>query len=359
MRSLCAQAMLLKGMIPKQKIMKVLFIGGTGIISSACSQLAVERGIELFHFNRGMSRSTRSVDGVKLLKGDIRDKKSSLQIIKEHEFDCVVDWVAFTPDHIEADIELFLGRTKQFIFISSASAYQTPPEKLPISESTPLNNPFWEYSRDKIACEQLLKKAYVEKGFPYTIVRPSHTYDKTLLPFEGGVTVLHRILNGKPIVMFGDGSSVWTITHHRDFAKGLVGLIGNSKAIAEDFHITTDELLTWENIYTIVAEVLGKTLSKVYVASEKFATYHKAMGDSVLGDKMHSMVFDNSKIKATVPDFACTIPFRDGIQEVLAWHLARMEELAIDPELDAVFDRIVADKKIGCVSQIGIPKSQG
>lgn len=325
--------------------MKVLFIGGTGIISSACSQLAVERGIDLFHLNRGTSNSIRSIEGVNQLTGDIRDPKSALAAIEGHDFDCVVDWISFTTDHIQANIDLFSGRTKQFIFISSASAYQTPAETLPITEKTPLENPYWEYSRNKIACEELLKKAHKESGFPYTIVRPSHTYDKTLLPFEGGITVLNRILQDKPVVMFGDGSSIWTITHHRDFAKGLVGLLGNNKAIAEDFHITNNELLTWEGIYAIIAKQLGKTLDKVYITSNEFATYHKDMGDSVMGDKMHSSIFDNSKIKSVVPDFDCTIPFEEGIKEVLDWHMQRIDVLKSDPEIDAVFDKIVADKR--------------
>jgi nucleoside-diphosphate-sugar epimerase len=213
----------------------------------------------------------------------------------------VVDWIAFLPEHIQTDIELFEGKTAQFIFISSASAYQTPAKKLPITEKTPLENPVWQYSRDKIACERLLEEAYKTSGFPYTIVRPSHTYDKTLLPFEGGFTVFKRILDKKPVVLFGDGSSIWTFTNHRDFAPGLVGLIGNEKAIAEDFHITNNELLTWNMIYDTIAKLVGKDLKKVCVPSDFFAKYHKEMGDSVLGDKMHSSIFDNSKIKSVVP----------------------------------------------------------
>lgn len=323
--------------------MKILFIGGTGIISSACSELVIKKGYELYHLNRGKTSSLRKIDGVKNIIADIRDIKQTQEAIKNYSFDCVVDWIAFTPEHIKTDIELFSGKTKQFIFISSASAYQTPAKELPITEETPLDNPFWEYSRDKIACESLLIDAYKESGFPYTIVRPSHTYDKTLLPFEGGFTVFNRILNNKPVVMFGDGTSIWTITHHKDFAKGLVGLIGNEKAIGEDFHITNNELLSWNKIYDIIADLSGKKLDKVYIPSIEFANYHKEMGDSVLGDKMHSSIFDNSKIKEFVPDFNCTIPFSEGAKEVVDWHLSNLDKLEADSEIDQVFDTIIND----------------
>ena len=210
--------------------MKVLFIGGTGIISSACSPLAIEQGMELYLLNRGTSFRP-APERAKLLHGDIRNPESVRQAIGDLHFDAVVDWIAFTPEHIEADIELFNGRTDQFIFISSASAYQKPIASLPITESTPLHNPYWEYSRNKIACEERLVKAYREDGFPMTIVRPSHTYDQTLLPMGGGYTVVNRMRQGKKVIVHGDGTSLWTMTHHRDFAKGFVGLLGNNHAI--------------------------------------------------------------------------------------------------------------------------------
>ena len=325
--------------------MKVLFIGGTGIISSACTQLAVERGMELYHLNRGESIGKRPVHGVKHLCGDIRDRASAANAIAGHQFDCVVDWISFTTEHIQANIDLFAGRTKQFIFISSASAYQTPARTLPITERTPLDNPFWEYSRNKIACEHLLHQTHATNGFPYTIVRPSHTYDRTLLPFEGGFTVFKRILDGRPVPMFGDGTSIWTITHHRDFAQGLVGLIGNARAIGEDFHITTNELLTWNGIYETIAALAGKPLVRVYLPSHEYAKYDKKMGDSVVGDKMNSSIFDNSKIKSAVPGFECAIPFAEGAKEVVAWHVEHLCELQADAATDAVFDRMVADWK--------------
>ena len=234
-----------KGDVP----MKVLFIGGTGKISSACTHLAVEKGIDLYLLNRG--QTDRPVpEGVHVLQGDIRDPESARRALHGLEFDAVVNWIAFTPDHVETDLELFRGRTGQYLFISSASAYQKPPNALPITESTLLANPFWLYLRNKIACEDRLVRAYHEEDFPFTVVRPSHTYDRTMLPFNGGYTVVDRMRKGKPVIVHGDGTSLWVLTHHRDFAKAFVGLLGNNHAIGDAFHITSDELLTWNQITT-------------------------------------------------------------------------------------------------------------
>src|SRR5262245_21564478 len=211
---------------------KILFIGGTGVISSACAQLAVEHGMNLCLLNRGQSERSISA-GVEILRGDIRERDSIKGVLAARTFDVVVDWIAFTPDHIEVDLELFRDRTAQYIFISSASVYQTPPVLLPVTESTPLHNPFWAYSRAKIACEERLMKALREEGFPVTIVRPSHTYDRTLFPMHGQYTVVNRMREGKEVIVHGDGTSLWTLTHHRDFAKGFVGLLGNSHARGE------------------------------------------------------------------------------------------------------------------------------
>src|SRR3954447_19090465 len=225
--------------------LKVLFIGGTGVISSACSDLAVDRGIDLYVLNRGASSQRPLPAKAHLLQGDIRDAASARAALDGLDFDVVVDWVAFTPEHVQADIDLFAGRTRQYVFISSASAYQTPPTLLPVRESTPLRNPAWRYSQEKIACEDLLVRAYRETGFPMTIVRPSHTYDRTLVPCDGGWTVIDRMRRGKEVVVHGDGTSLWTLTHHVDFAKGFVGLLGLPQAIGDSFHITSDEVLTW------------------------------------------------------------------------------------------------------------------
>ena len=321
--------------------MRVLFIGGTGIISSACSELAIKKGIELYHLNRGKSQSIRTISGVKQIIADIRNFEETKHALKGYTFDTVVDWISFVPEHIEQNIVLFKDITKQYIFISSASIYQTPPQTLPITEETPRENPIWEYSRNKIACEDILLDACINQGFPATIVRPSHTYDKTLLPIEGGYTVVQRILNNKPIVVHGDGSSIWTLTHHTDFAKGLIGLIGKEQAIGQAYHITSDEWLTWNRIYELLGDALGKEPIVVHVPSDVIATYNKEIGDSLLGDKTHSMIFDNSKIKALVPNFTCEIPFEQGIQEIVSWYNTHPEFQIVDSELNKIFDLII------------------
>lgn len=320
--------------------MKVLFIGGTGIISSACAPLAVERGIELYLLNRGQSQRP-SPPGATVLQGDIRDRDSALQALGDHQFDVVVEWIAFTPEHIETDLRLFHGRTRQYIFISSASAYQTPPVNLPVTESTPLHNPYWAYSRNKIACEERLLRAYREDGFPMTVVRPSHTYDQTLLPMHGGYTNVHRMRQGKKVIVHGDGTSLWTMTHHRDFAKGFVGLLGNNHAIGETFHITSDELLTWNQIVELVAQAAGIEAQIVHIPSDFIAHFNSNWGDSLLGDKTHSMIFDNSKIKRLVPGFAAAIPFAQGAREIMAWYDADPARQVVNTELDHLMDRII------------------
>jgi nucleoside-diphosphate-sugar epimerase len=319
--------------------MKVLFIGGTGTISSACSQLAVERGIDLYLLNRG--QSTRPVpEGAQVLRGDIRDKASVREVLGAETFDVVVNWVAFTPEHI--DLELFRGRTQQYIFISSASAYQTPPTNLPVTESTPLSNPYWEYSRAKIACEERLMQAYRQEGFPITIVRPSHTYDRTMLPMHGRYTVVDRMRKGKKVIVHGDGTSLWVLTHHRDFARGFVGLLGNSQAIGEAFHITSDALLTWNQIFEIVGRAAGSEARIVHVPSDLIAAFDSEWGVGLLGDKSHSMIFDNTKIKRVVPDFAATIPFARGAEEIINWYDADPSRQVVDAELDQLMDKIIA-----------------
>jgi nucleoside-diphosphate-sugar epimerase len=321
--------------------MKALFIGGTGIISSACSRLAVSRGIELFHLRRG--KTARPVpEAITILAGDIRDPQSARRAVGDLRFDVVVDFIAFTPEQIEADIALFRGRTQQYVFISSASAYQTPPASLPVTESTPLDNPIWAYSRAKIACEERLLRAYREERFPFTIVRPSHTYDRTLFPCHGGYTVVDRMRRGKKVVVHGDGTSLWTLTHHEDFARGFVGLLGNSGAIGQAVHITSDEWLTWDQIHHILAQAAGTRADIVHLPSEVIARLDPEWGDSLLGDKTHSMVFDNSKVKRLVPDYRAAIPFSRGAEEILAYHDADPARRAVDRDLDALTDRLVA-----------------
>lgn len=323
--------------------MKVLFIGGTGIISTACSELAVRRGIELYHLNRGQSKRLAPA-GTKTLRGDIRQPGSAAAALGDLRFDCVVEWMAFTPQHVQQDIELLRGRTGQYIFISSASAYHKPPLSLPVTESTPLHNPFWEYSRDKAACEALLLQAYRQEGFPMIVVRPSHTYDRTLLPFHGGYTTVARMRAGKPVVVHGDGTSLWTMTHASDFAVGFVGLLGNPQALGETFHITSDEWLSWNQIYEMVGQAAGAQPRLVHVTSEQIAALDERWGDSLLGDKAHSMIFDNSKIRRFVPDFNPVVPFWRGVQEIMAWYDADPSRQVVEPYIDELQDRLTNGK---------------
>lgn len=319
---------------------KVLFIGGTGIISSACSQLALERGLDLYLLNRGQSIRPAPA-GVTVLNGDIRNAEAARQALGDHQFDAVVNWIAFTPEHVETDLALFSGRTRQYIFISSASAYQTPPARLPITESTPLHNPYWAYSRAKIACEERLLQAYRRDGFPMTIVRPSHTYDKTLLPMDGGYTVVNRMRQGNKVIVHGDGSSLWTLTHHRDFAKAFVGLLGNNHALGETFHITSDELLTWNQIFELVAGAAGAEAQIIHIPSDFIAKFDADWGAGLLGDKMHSMIFDNTKIKRIVPDFVASIPFAQGVKEIMAWYDADPARQTVNTNFDQRLDDII------------------
>lgn len=322
--------------------MKILCIGGSGIISNACTHEALAQSMQVYHLNRGITNAIRPTPPtVVQLTADIRNTNEVASIIQNMHFDAVIDFISFEPEHIEQNIKLFAHKTSQYFFISSASAYQTPPEKLPVTERTPLCNPIWQYSRNKIACETLLRNAYKTQNFPAIIIRPSHTYDHTLLPIEGGYTVLHRMMQNKPIVIHGDGSSLWTLTHAKDFAKGLIGLIGNTNAIGEDFHITSDEYLSWNAIYTIIAQELNVDLQPVYVPSQSIAKYNKQIGDSLLGDKTHSMIFDTRKIKQFVPNFTCTIPFSAGAKEIIAWHTSNLHTLHVDTQLDAQFESII------------------
>ena len=320
--------------------MKALFIGGTGNISSACVELALARGIEVTLLNRGTSG--RPVpNGAQVVNGDIRDPQSVRAALGSRSFDVVAEFVAFTPEHIETDLELFRGRTGQYIFISSASAYQTPPAILPVTESTVLDNPYWEYSRNKAACEERLVRAYREEKFPITIVRPSHTYSAPYVPVEGGWTTIDRMLRGEPVIVHGDGTSLWTLTHANDFAKGFVGLMGNAHAIGEAFHITSDEWLTWNQIHEILAAAAGVKPTLVHVPSDLIAAYDKAWGESLLGDKTHSFILDNCKVKHLVPDFICTTPFSRGAEEIIAWHMADPARQQVDPAFNALCDRIL------------------
>lgn len=323
---------------------KVLFIGGTGIISSACSELAVGMGMDLTLVNRGQSQRPAPA-GARLVNADIGDTEAVSRALGRQRFDCVVDWIAFTPDQIERDIALFAGRAGQYVFISSASAYQTPPASLPVIESTPLANPYWEYSRNKIACEERLLAEYRKNGFPFTVVRPSHTYDRTYIPIEGGYTAIRRMREGKKVVVHGDGTSLWVLTHHTDFAKGFVGLLGNPRAVGEAFHITSDEVLNWNQIVQTFAMAAGVEAKIVHVPSDIIAAYDRRWGDGLLGDKAVSMVFDNSKIKRLVPSFVCTTPLAWGARECIAWVDADPARQRLDERMDRLMDELIAARE--------------
>jgi nucleoside-diphosphate-sugar epimerase len=327
--------------------LSVLFIGGSGIISSASTRLAVERGLDLTVLNRGESTTRPLPDGVRALRADVRDPASVRAALGDREFDAVVDWVAFTPGHVRTDVELFEGRTGQYVFISSASAYQTPPSRLPVTESTPLRNPHWQYSRDKIACEDLLVRAYREDGFPATIVRPSHTYDRTLVPLDGGWTSLERMRQGKEVVVHGDGTSLWTLTHHTDFAQGFVPLLGHPRTLGEAFHLTSDDVLTWDQITHALAAAAGVEARIVHVPSDVIASHDPEWGAGLLGDKAHSMVFDNSKLRSVVPGYRATVPFEQGAREIVDWFDADPARKVVDAGLDALMDRLVATYRVG------------
>lgn len=323
--------------------MRVLFIGGTGVLSSACSRLALEQGFELYVLNRGQTTVRPLPAGARLLCCDINDRASVERALGSLRFDCVCNFIAFAPDQVERDVALFTQRTQQYIFISSASVYKKPVSHWPITESTPAHNPFWQYSQDKIACEVQLQNAWQQQGFPATIVRPSHTYDATLLPFDpylGGGTVLERMRRGKPVVVHGDGTSLWTLTHHRDFAQGLLGIVGNPKAVGETFHITSDELLSWNEIYELVARAAGVEPRLVHVPSHIIARHHPAWGAGLLGDKAHSVWFDNSKIRRFVPDYRPRIPFAHGVREIIDFYDRHPEYQPVDPKLDALMDQL-------------------
>lgn len=320
--------------------MKVLFIGGTGIISSACSQRCIEKGIELYLLNRGQTNYDMPPEA-KLIQADIRDPQVTQKALKNYTFDVVVDWVAYTVEHIETDLALFQNRTQQYVFISSASAYHKPILNLPIAESTPLHNPFWQYSRNKIACEERLIKAWREQDFPITIVRPSHTYNKTKLPIHGGYAAIARMRQGKKVIVHGDGTSLWVLTHHADFAVGFVGLLGNHHTIGETFHITSDEVLTWNQIYDILAQKAGCTADKLYLPSTVIAQYDAEWGAGLLGDKANSVIFDNTKIKRFVPEFNARISFSQGAEEIINWYDSNPSQQIIPPEFDQQMDRLV------------------
>lgn len=323
--------------------MKILFIGGTGNISASVSRLALERGLDLFLFRRG--QRAVEIPGAQGFNGDIYRAEEAGRLLAGSTWDAVVDWIAYTPADLERDFQLFYGKTRQFIFISSSSAYQKPLSHPVITESTPLHNPFWEYSRNKIACENWLMQAYRQHGFPVTIVRPSHTYD-TVLPLAIGgwteYTAVERMKRGQEVIVHGDGTSLWTLTHAEDFARGFVGLLGNLHAIGHAFHITSDEALTWDQITHEVAAAAGVEAKIVHIPSDFLARFDEQLGGSLLGDKAHCAIFDNSKIKTFVPEYRAVIPFSEGIRRTLRWFEAEPARMRVVDTTNQMMERILA-----------------
>lgn len=324
--------------------MKVLFIGGTGNLSYECSLRALRKGMEVFHLNRG-TRPGRTPPGLTSIRADVHDEEASARALGGLRFDAVVDFIAYEPGQVEADLRLFRDRTSQYVFISSASAYQKPPSRHVIDESTPLSNPFWRYSRDKIACERVLVEQGTRMGLGWTIVRPSHTYGSTWIPSAFGssdFTVARRMLDGKEVVVQGDGQALWTLTHARDFAVGLVGLLGNPAALGEAVQVMGDEALTWDEIHHAIGEALGVEPRIVHLPSEFIAAVDPDMGQHFLGDKTWTSIFDCSKLRRLVPEFGTSVPFREGLRESVDYYLADPGRQKVNPVLDAVIERILA-----------------
>jgi nucleoside-diphosphate-sugar epimerase len=319
--------------------MKILFIGGTGNISTACTEEAIKQGHEVFHFNRGISSD--DFPGIITIHGDINNKSDRKIIDKYDPFDAVADFVCFKPEQMQADIEFFRNKTRQFIFISTATVYQKPPLHYIITEETPLGNPFWKYSQDKIACENILTS---QDELNYTIIRPSYTFGKTWIPVAltaSSYNPVYRIRNGLPVISHGDGESLWVNTHNSDFASAFIGLLGNKDAFNNHFHITSDEVNTWDQIYSIICKVVGKEPVLIHIPSDFINSIEPEWGAGLLGDKSHSMVFDNSKIKKLLPWWKAVKSFEDGIRESIAWFEEKPERMNIDIETDKRINNII------------------
>ena len=326
--------------------MKALIIGGTGVISTSVTELALERGWDITLLNRGKSSLP---DGVKSIVADIHDEEAVKSALHGMKFDTVAQFIAYTAQDIERDIRIFDGITNQYIFIGSASSYQKPVLDYRITESTPLVNPFWQYSRNKTESEAVLMAAHMKNGFPFTVVRPSHTYCKKKVPValhgsKGYWQIMKRIIDGKPVIIPGDGTTLWTLTYASDFAKGFVGLMGNSHALANAYHITSDESMTWNMIHEIIAQTLGKPLNAYHVSSDFLSECGKQYDfeGQLLGDKANTVTFDNTKLKRTVPDFNCTVTMSEGIRTAVNYVLEHEELQIPDPDFDAWCDKVIS-----------------
>lgn len=323
-------------------MLSVLFLGGTGVISSACVALAVERGLDVTALTRGHSDTRPLPEGARAVTADADDPVALRAALDGRHYDAVVDFVGFVPAQVEARLEALRDRTGHYVFISSASAYQKPPARLPVTESTPLRNPFLGYSRDKIACEDVLVARHRDEGLPATIIRPSHTYDRTAVPLDGGWTAIERMRQGRPVVVHGDGTSLWTLTHHRDVARALVPLLGDPRTHGEAYTVTGDDVLTWDQITLTLAAAAGVEAQLVHVASSAIARVDADWGAALLGDKAHCAVFDTAKLRALVPGHTTTIPFHLGAREIVEWHDADPGRRRVDARIDAAMDELVA-----------------
>jgi len=325
--------------------MKALFIGGTGTISTEISRLCLRKGWDLALLNRGLSQA-EGLETAHRIQGDISREDEIGRLLDGKQWDVVADFIAFTPEQVQRDIRLFEGKTSQYFFISSASAYQKPLSSPWITEGTPLHNPFWEYSRNKAACERVLRDAYDRSGFPITIIRPSHTYCERSVPValhgrNGSWQVIERIRAGKRIIIPGDGTTLWTLTHSRDFAVAFEGLMGNPHALGETFHITGDESLTWNQIHECIGAALGQEIHPVHIPSETIGRLWPDMVGNLLGDKSNNVLFDNTKIKRAVPAFRTETPFSRGVRECLSWLDQHPERQKLDPEFDRWCDQMI------------------
>ncbi|HEY5586833.1 MAG TPA: SDR family oxidoreductase [Ruminiclostridium sp.] len=333
--------------------MKILMIGGTGNISTAATELLLKQGHDLYLYCRGSGDYKEFImKGATIQYGDINDEVSVQSFLGKHTFDVIIDWIIFTPEQAKRDIRLFMGKTTQYIFVSSASAYQRPSKNYLVTEDMPLENPYWEYSCNKIECEKIMMEAYKKDGFPVTIVRPSLTYGDTIIPYVlvswlKPWSLIDRMRKGKRIIVPGDGTSLWVITHNTDFAKGIVGLMGKEKAIGEAFHITSDEVMTWDEVLNQIAEVIGVEPKPVHISSEFIVAFMPDQLGNLNGDKISSVVFDNSKLKSVALEFEATMSFKEGIAKTFAYLESHPELQVIDTEYEENTDRIIAAHDYG------------
>ena len=336
--------------------MRVLFTGGTGNISTACTRAALERNFEVIHLNRG-NHPESVPPGVETLKGDGKNPDDVRKAVKGMHFDCVVQWLGYFPSQVEADIDIFAGKTAQYVFISSASAYLKPMVHPVVTESNRMGNPYWEYSQNKVISEQLIEKAGVERDFPWTVVRPAHTYSEVMLPTNFGqrdYTIPQRILDGREIIVHGDGQSIWPLTHADDFATGFIGVLGNPAALGQAFHIVGEEILTWDMILETYGAALGRKPNIVHIPSEYIAAMNPAWGAPMFGERRWSTIFDCSKIKRLSPGFRTAVPLAHGLRKSLAWFDAHPAAKIIDKAADAEFDRILASWHAGFPSKSAV-----